>query len=233
MTLHPPLGTPLWALYTHIAAGNLAFLFGAIAVIVRKGERAHRAAGIGFILAFATMLSMAVYMGLVIPQPSNVTAGLFNLYLIATAWVTVRRREGTIGAFEVIAPLVPAGVVLADLYFAWVAGQNPTGKFDRYQPIFYWITAGLFSIPLFLDLNMIRQRGLVGRPRIARHLWRMCLALFGASATFFLGQQQVMPVWMRGSPVLIGLALSPLALMVFWLGRVAWSSRFRSEAAVV
>lgn len=32
------------------------------------------------------------------------------------------------------------------------------------------------------------------------HFWRMCAALFIAAGSFFLGQQKVILVWMRGSP---------------------------------
>jgi hypothetical protein len=53
--------------------------------------------------------------------------------------------------------------------------------------------------------------------RIRRHLWRMCFAFFIATGSFFLGQQRVMPVAVRGSPVLFALAFAPFAVMLFWL----------------
>jgi hypothetical protein len=69
-------------------------------------------------------------------------------------------------------------------------------------------------------VKVIMRGGGVGESRIARHLWRMCLALFFAAAFFFLGQQKVTPPFLRGSPVLVMLAVAPLALMVVWLVRV-------------
>ena len=55
-----------------------------------------------------------------------------------------------------------------------------------------------FAIPLvmfglvalgggFGDRRMLRADGLQGTARLRRHLWRMCLALFIAAASFFLG----------------------------------------------
>ena len=59
--------------------------------------------------------------------------------------------------------------------------------------------------------------------RISRHLWRMCFALFIATGSFFLGQQDVMPQAVRGSPILVVLALAPFPLMLYWLARVRFS----------
>ena len=72
---------------------------------------------------------------------------------------------------------------------------------------------------------MLRARALHGWRRIARHLWRMCFALFIASASFFLGQAKVIPAPLRVYPVLIVLALLPLVLMLYWLVRVRRTPR--------
>jgi len=62
-------------------------------------------------------------------------------------------------------------------------------------------------------------------------LWRMCLGLFIAASSFFIGQQQVMPVATQGSPLLFIPAFAPLALLIFWLFRVRTSRQFRLQAA--
>jgi hypothetical protein len=73
---------------------------------------------------------------------------------------------------------------------------------------------------------MVRRGGLSGHQRIARHLWRMCAALVIAAFSFFIGQQKVMPEFVRGSPLLFGPPLAVLALMIFWLVYVRRSPRF-------
>lgn len=55
--------------------------------------------------------------------------------------------------------------------------------------------------------------------RLARHLWRMCLALFIAAGSFFVGQADEIPQALRG-PHLMVPPLAALALMAFWLVRV-------------
>jgi len=62
------------------------------------------------------------------------------------------------------------------------------------------------------------------RQRITRHLWRMCFGLFIATGSFFLGQQQVSPAFLRGSIFLTVLAVLPFPLMIYWLIRVRFSS---------
>jgi len=58
----------------------------------------------------------------------------------------------------------------------------------------------------------------------------MCFSLFIASGSFFLGQMQVMPGWLRGSPLLFVAALAPLGFMVFWLIRVRLTNWYKDEA---
>ena len=71
-----------------------------------------------------------------------------------------------------------------------------------------------------------------GPPRIKTHVVRMCLALFIASGSFFLGQQDEFPRELRGQPVFTLLALAPLMVLVFWLWKLrrkrygATTSRF-------
>jgi hypothetical protein len=55
----------------------------------------------------------------------------------------------------------------------------------------------------------------------------MCLGLFIATGSFFLGQQKIMPVWMQGSPVLLALGFSPLILLAFWLIRIRFTNVFK------
>src|SRR5207247_1850066 len=43
------------------------------------------------------------------------------------------------------------------------------------------------------DLRLLREGSITGPRRLARHLWRMCFALFIASGSFFLGQMKFIP----------------------------------------
>jgi hypothetical protein len=77
------------------------------------------------------------------------------------------------------------------------------------------------------DVRLILGRRLQGAPRIARHLWRMCFALFIASGSFFLGQAKVIPKPIRILPLLAIPALLPLVMMFYWMARVSFTQWYR------
>jgi hypothetical protein len=70
------------------------------------------------------------------------------------------------------------------------------------------------------DVRVLRSGPLTGTRRLARHLWRMCYAMFTATGSFFLGQAKVIPEPLRFGPLLLVLAFLPLPAMFYWLWRV-------------
>jgi hypothetical protein len=200
-------------LFAHIAGGTVGMISGTMALAFRKGGRAHILAGNVF---FVAMLVMAGIGGFVAPflvtaegNPKlfDSAAGFFTCYLVVTSWLTVRRKAGTIGRAEVAAFVFASSLAAAIVLVGRTRG-DATG---------YYGLGGIIALAAALDLKVILNRGIAGGPRIARHLWRMCLALFVAVGSFFLGQQRQMPEFMQGSPWLSVPPLAVLAAMVFWL----------------
>ena len=70
------------------------------------------------------------------------------------------------------------------------------------------------------DARVLLGRSLPWSQRIARHLWRMCLALWIATVSFFLGQSDEFPEALRIMPLLCTPVLLVLLLMFYWLVRV-------------
>ncbi len=209
----------------HVIAGVIGLTTGALALAARKGERLHRQAGTVFFVAMLTMSALGAYLAVLAPSRLSVFAGLFTFYLVATAWVTVRRREGVTGVFEVGGLAAALVVVSGFAIVGWIAAHSPRGRLDGlpWQPAI--VFGGVALLAAAMDLRVILLGGLRGVPRIARHLWRMCAALFIASTSLFLGQQQVFPLALRHSPILTILALAPLVAMIFWLVRIRIPSR--------
>jgi len=79
------------------------------------------------------------------------------------------------------------------------------------------------------DVRMIVLRGIAGTQRIARHLWRMCFALFIASASIFLARQHLFPAFMRRTGMLMLLSFLPLGLLIYWMIRVRVGKARRSN----
>ena len=70
------------------------------------------------------------------------------------------------------------------------------------------------------DARMILEGGLRGPRRLARHLWRMCFALFVATGSFFLGQMKFLPEQLQSLPLMMVLGIAPLPILLYWMWRV-------------
>ncbi len=206
----------------HICGGVVGVLSGAAAMSFRKGTRRHRVAGNVFFVAMLVMGSSAAYLG-------NVVGGLLACYLVATAWLTARRREGETSIFDWAAFMftLAVGILIMTHVVRLVTGAvAPTPG----VPIGMIFLLGFVALLAAAgDLRMLVRGGVFGRQRIVRHLWRMCFSFFIATGSFFLGQQQVFPKAWRGAAVWFVPALLPLAVMIFWLIRVRFTNAFRGR----
>ena len=68
-----------------------------------------------------------------------------------------------------------------------------------------------------LDARLLWAGGIQGAHRLARHLWRMCFAMWIATASFFLGQARFFPEPIRKSGLLAIPVLLVAGLMFYWL----------------
>jgi Predicted membrane protein (DUF2306) len=198
----------------HIAGGLLALPAGTIAVAARKGGRLHERAGTLF---FGSMIVLGITASILEPfrsPPGSPVGGIMVCYFVATSWVAARRRDGTTGRFEIIACAAALGLAALIAWGGFTGATTPAGR----GPVF--ALAALCLLAGLLDLNAILRAKLTPVQRISRHLWRMCFAFFIATGSFFLGQQDVLPEAVQGSPILFVLAFAPFAVMAFWLVRL-------------
>jgi hypothetical protein len=213
-------------LILHILGGSIGLLSGTVAMAVRKGGRLHRASGNIFTIAMLTLASSGLCLAILKSQRGNIIGSIVTFYLITTAWLAGRRRAT--GLLDWAALLVGIGGAAAVITLGVQTLQNPAG--DKSAP------AGMsffFGLVLLLactgDIRMLARGGIFGRPRITRHLWRMCFGLFIATGSFFLGQQQVFPAFLRGSVLLTVLALLPFPCMMYWFFRVRFSKTYQTQ----
>jgi hypothetical protein len=97
------------------------------------------------------------------------------------------------------------------------------GTLFGYPPVPFFLFGVLGLSGSAGDLRMLRSGSLRGAPRLARHLWRMCMALFIAAASFFSIRARVAAIFpasfatpaARALPVLL-----VLVAMFYWLWRI-------------
>ena len=218
-------------LVLHICAGVLGLLSGAAAMSFRKGSRGHRAAGNVFFVSMLGMSTAGAYLALMKHQMNNVFGGVLAFYLVTTAWVTGRRRDGETSIFDWGALLVALAVGTIILTYGFEVANSPTGPKDGIPAGMYFFLGSVALLSAAGDVRMLVRGGVFGVHRIARHLWRMCFSLFIATGSFFLGQQQVFPHWLRKTNVLFIPAILPLILMIYWLLRVSFTNAYKRTAA--
>jgi uncharacterized membrane protein len=231
-------------LFVHICAGTSSLFFGTAAMAFRKGSPRHVFVGKVFVVSMLTMAACAVYLATVRHQPSNIGGGILTFYLILTAWLTARRRDGETSRWDWLALLIPLALGI----FTWASGlkvvRSGASSQDGVPVGMSFFMGSIMLLAAAGDLRMLLRGGLLGAKRIARHLWRMCFGLFIAAGSFFLGPsnrplrllssvgigQHLSPALFSTGLYLI-LALLPLVLLIFWLLRIRFTNAYNGRSA--
>jgi len=163
-------------------------------------------------------------------QITNVLAGILTCYLVATAWMTARRREGQPSIFDWVALLAISAFGASEATFGMQAVLSQTGLKYGYPAPLYFVFASVALLAATGDVRMLVRGGISGTQRLARHLWRMCFAFFIASASIFLARPHLFPAILRQTYILVLLGVLPLLLMVFWLVRVRFGNAYKRKS---
>jgi hypothetical protein len=214
-------------LLLHIAAGTLGMLSGYVAVFLLKGSRRHAIAGNVFVVSMLILSSTGVFLATLKSQPGNILGGTVTFYLVATAWMTARRRIMETSIFDWIGLLVVLAVAAVEVTFGTQAVISPSGLKYDYPPGPYFFLGSVAILATVGDVRMLIRGGISGTQRLARHLWRMCFGLFVAAGSIFLARQHIFPAVMRKTGALFFLSFLPLGLLLFWLIRVRSASVYR------
>jgi hypothetical protein len=222
----PSLST--FFLPVHVAAGALAMVFGFAALFARKGGTIHRRGGMLFVYAMLVMGTTASILEFLKGAAiGNVVAALTSLYLVGTALTTVRPPSRWTRVINIAALAVAVGLVL--LFVAGgvksvsTPGLSGGGVPFRTIGIMSFILGTLLLLAAAGDVRVMRSGMPRGGPRLARHLWRMCFALFIAAGSFFSIRERVAKILpepltsgpMRALPILL-----LFGAMFYWLWRV-------------
>jgi hypothetical protein len=218
---------------------------GTAAMSFRKGSPRHVLAGKGFVASMLTMAVVAVYLAIVRHQPNNIGGGFLTCYLIGTAWLTARRRDGETSRFDGAALLIPLAIGILN----WVNGikvvRSGASSPDGVPVGMIFFMGSVCLLAAAGDVRMLVRGGVLGAKRITRHLWRMCFGLFIAAGSFFLGPSNrplrllsTVGLGQHLSPALFStglylvLTLLPLVLLIFWLVRVRFTNAYSGKSII-
>ena len=212
---------PIWlVLLTHFAAGLIGIVTGFLALSVAKGGKLHKQAGILFAWSMGISGMMASVIATYGNKPSMIVGGASVVYFVLTATATVKplpayRRPVEIGLMVLV--LLAGIFTLLDATTVWAMPGHARNGVPAGMMFFL---GSVYMLGGIGDLRMIRAGGITGSRRLARHLWRMCFALFIATGSFFLGQMKFIPEPVRILPLLMTLGVGPLFVLLYWMWRV-------------
>ena len=212
----------------HIVAGGLAIILGAVALSVKKGGTTHRRSGMLFVYAMVVMgVTASILEYLESAAATNLVAALMSIYFVGTALTTVRPISRWTRVIDVAALVVAAGLALVSI-LGGIKGVSTPGLSSGGVPfrtigVMSFILAAVLLLAAAGDVRILRSGMPRGGPRLARHLWRMCFALFIAAGSFFSIRERVAKIlpepfttgWMRALPILL-----LFGAMFYWLWRV-------------
>jgi hypothetical protein len=222
------------AYVVHVGCGTVGLVSGTVAAFAQKGERLHRAAGTVFFVSMLVMATFAAWLAIAVPgQMSNLQGAILTFYLVATAWLTVRRKQREIGSAEkfALAAILCLCVALGGWSIAAATGAAPGVK----GPLLiatYMVTA-IAAVAALGDARLVLQGGIAGTARVARHLWRMLTALFlSFGSGFGNGLARLLPGPFHGPPPLfLAPMLLPLGLLIFWMIRVRLTGWYKQDSS--
>src|SRR5215472_8940533 len=229
-------------LVVHICGGTLGLLSGTAAICFRKGSLRHVLAGRVFVVSMLIMAVGAVYLGIVKHQPSNVSGGIFTFYLIGTAWLSAKRKDGETSRLDWAVLLIPLALGILTWLNGIVIVLSGASSKDGVPVGMTFFMGSVMLLAAAGDVRMLMRGGVLGAKRIARHLWRMCFGLFIAAGSFFLGGNnrplrlvsaaglgQHLPPALFSTGLYLFLTLLPLLLLIFWLVRVRFINAYKGR----
>jgi len=211
-------------LLVHAVAAGLGLVLGSVALYAAKGATLHRKSGLLFVFAILTMSLTGAGMAAVTGNVGNVVAGLLTAYLVITALITVRPSTAGLRRLEVGAMLMALALGMTCVTLGFQALASPNGTRFGIPFVVFFMFGTVALLAGIGDIRMIRSEGLRGVHRLTRHLWRMCYALWIATASFFLGPRarvaKVLPEPLLNPALLALPVVLVLVVMFYWLWRV-------------
>jgi hypothetical protein len=134
-----------------------------------------------------------------------------TVYFVGTALTTVRPVSPWTPCINAAALTVAIGLALVDIALGVKAFNSPRGFLNGVPfPMFFFLAIVLI-LAAAGDVHIMRFGVPRGGPRLARHLWRMCFALFIAAGSFFSIRERVAKILpepfatapMRALPILL------------------------------
>ncbi len=206
-------------------------IFGGVALVASKGAWLHRRSGLLFVYAMLTMgisgSILALHKSL---TNANVLGGFTAAYFVITGLTTVRPVSAWTRRLNSVALLVAIALLLIEIGLGFKALASPGRTINGVPFFMLFFLATVTALAAAGDLRLMPPRALPAPGRLARHLWRMCFALFIAAGSFFSIRERVakiLPEPFTNPPM----RALPIALVFLAMFYYLWRVRTRRTLA--
>jgi hypothetical protein len=225
LTLATSTGLAFAGLAFHVAMGVIALASGLVAIVARKGGQWHKRSGLVFtVTMIATGLTA---MGISIYEGKSFGGGAFTAYFVLTAFATVRPLPGMGRRTQIVLMLLALLFAYGTYRDAFTALGSPNGYHNGAPAGMLFFLGTIMLLSAIGDFRMIRDGGIQGTRRIARHLWRMCFGLFIASGSFSAQLVKMLPPQYNSMAMVLFLGAGPLVVLLYWMWRVRLRQNIR------
>ena len=206
--------------YLHILMGVFALISGTIAFFSRKGASLHKKSGLIFVITMLIMSSTGAFLAALGGEKLNIVAGCLTFYLVATAFLVVHPFNKYDRFYNTLFMVFGVIVGVIGMIVGVSLLNDGVIKIDGQPTQVLIVFSAIALIASVCDLRIVFSSRLKGKQKLIRHIWRMGIAMFLATTSFFLGQSQVIPEEIRTTAFLITPVLLVLLLTIYWLVRV-------------
>lgn len=215
--------------YLHILTGSVALVSGTLSFAVMKGGNLHKKFGLTFVLSMIVMAASGALLAFISKEKLNMVAGLVTFYLVTTAFLTVHPPKKHARIVHSVLMVLGFVIGIYAIYIGLSLLHNGKDSIDG-QPVQVIMVFGSISLlAAIADIRLITKGRLSRKSQLVRHVWRIGFTMFIATASFFLGQSQVIPEAIRYGVALTAPVLLVLCLTSYWVIRLSiWGLKRRA-----
>jgi len=209
----------------HLIVGLAAILSGIITTFMPKYGRAHKYLGWVFITSMLVLGTSSSYIAYTRYIPLSFLNGLLLCYFVLTALQGIKQKPNTTSTLDKVYAVFGVVILCGFSYFSLIVLNAESGKLGGFSAAAY-IAFGLVTmIAVLEDMFYLSRHGAKGKYRLLRHLWRMYMPLFMATAAFFLGQAKLFPQQIQASGILFVPVLLVMITWGYWLHRIPFRGK--------
>tara|TARA_R110001592_G_scaffold359870_1_gene667305 strand:+ start:434 stop:1102 length:669 start_codon:yes stop_codon:yes gene_type:complete len=193
----------------HLAVGTVAVVAGFMAMFAKKGTQIHNRAGTAFVISIVLLSLSGFYLSYARDLQFTFLLSAIALYLVLTGWMAAKyspvKDGGTYVTFFDKAGLVFIALFVSGCFLVSYLGVRLGWAYPATEPAYeaYAFMGGIGLMFLVGDVNYVRAGRAAASIKLKRHLTRMCSTMLIATTIFFLGNNHVLPEFLRGTPILL------------------------------